>query len=154
GLASWLAHGRIILLPTLFGAVLLALFAIDLGITISGASSPAGTLDLGTMWASAKALHVAVDLAGLAIGGGLYIVPTFTAVQVWAGVDRRARVIAAVNVLNAAFIVIGQLVFAALQSFGVPMPMLFLLIGVANFAVAVAIGRTMPASGLGDFLSI
>ena len=31
--------------------------------------------------------------------------PTFAAVQAWAGADRRARVIAAVNVLNAAFMV-------------------------------------------------
>ena len=31
GLAAWLAAGRIILLPTLIGAVLLGLFAIDLG---------------------------------------------------------------------------------------------------------------------------
>src|SRR5262249_25670047 len=68
GLASWLAHGRIILLPTLFGAVLLALFAIDLGVTTSGAPALAGTLDIVTMWKSSKALHVAVDLAGLAIG--------------------------------------------------------------------------------------
>ena len=32
GLAAWLAAGRIILLPTLIGAVLLGMFAIDLGL--------------------------------------------------------------------------------------------------------------------------
>ena len=63
--------------------------------------------------------------------------PAFAAVQAWAGADRRARVIAAVNVLNAAFIVAGTLVVAALQSFGVTLPQLFLLIGVANLVVAV-----------------
>ena len=60
-----------------------------------------------------------IDLAGLAIAGGLYIVPTFAAVQAWAGADRRARVIAGVNVLNAAFMVGGTIVVAALQAFGV-----------------------------------
>ena len=55
------------------------------------------------MFSSFRGIRVAIDLAGLAIAGGLYIVPTFAAVQAWAGVDRRARVIAAVNVLNAAF---------------------------------------------------
>jgi acyl-[acyl-carrier-protein]-phospholipid O-acyltransferase/long-chain-fatty-acid--[acyl-carrier-protein] ligase len=154
GLASWLAHGRIILLPTLIGAVLLGLFAIDLSLTLSGAPAPAGTLQFGTMWTSAKALRVAADLAGLAIGGGLFIVPTFTAVQAWAGVDRRARVIAAVNVLNAAFIVVGQVVVAVIQAFGVRVPTLLLLIGAACLVVAVAIGRTMPTSPLRDFLSI
>jgi acyl-[acyl-carrier-protein]-phospholipid O-acyltransferase/long-chain-fatty-acid--[acyl-carrier-protein] ligase len=153
GLASWLAHGRIILLPTLIGALLLGAFAIDLGVATYTAA-PADALTIGTMFKSAKALRVAVDLAGLAIGGGLYIVPTFTAVQVWAGVDRRARVVAAVNVLNAAFMVTGALVIGAIQLVGVSTPTLFLMIGVANFLVAVAIGRTMPASVLGDFLSI
>ena len=55
------------------------------------------------MFGSGRGIHVAIDLAGLAIAGGLYIVPTFAAVQAWAGADRRARVIAGVNVLNAAF---------------------------------------------------
>ena len=38
GLAAWLAAGRIILLPTLIGAVLLGLFAIDLGWSTHGAA--------------------------------------------------------------------------------------------------------------------
>ncbi len=39
GLAAWLAAGRIILLPTVIGAVLLGLFAIDLGWSTRGASA-------------------------------------------------------------------------------------------------------------------
>jgi acyl-[acyl-carrier-protein]-phospholipid O-acyltransferase/long-chain-fatty-acid--[acyl-carrier-protein] ligase len=154
GLASWLAHGRIILLPTLIGAVILGAFALDLGFATFAAQPAAESLGVLAVLTSARGLHVAIDLAGLAIGGGLFIVPTFTAVQAWAGADRRARVIAAVNVLNAAFMVVGTLAVGAIQFAGVGTPMLFLLIGVANFAVAVAIGRTMPASGLVDFLSI
>jgi acyl-[acyl-carrier-protein]-phospholipid O-acyltransferase/long-chain-fatty-acid--[acyl-carrier-protein] ligase len=154
GLASWLAHGRIILLPTLIGAIILGAFALDLGFATFAAKPAAAPLGAWAMLTSGRGLRVAVDLAGLAIGGGLFIVPTFTAVQAWAGADRRARVVAAVNVLNAAFMVVGTLAISAIEFAGVGTPMLFLLIGVANFAVAVAIGRTMPASGLGDFLSI
>ena len=74
--------------------------------------------------------------------------PTFAAVQSWAGADQRARVIAAVNVLNAAFIVGGTLVVAALQSFGVTLPQLFLLLGVANLVGAGRRSRsTMPTNG-------
>ena len=40
-------------------------------------------------------LNIAIDLAGLAIAGGLFIVPSFAAVQNWAGADKRARVVAA-----------------------------------------------------------
>ncbi len=60
------------------------------------------------MFSSALGLRIAIDLMGLAIGGGLFIVPTFAAVQAWAAPERRARVIAAVNVLNAGFMVGGQ----------------------------------------------
>src|SRR5437763_8727197 len=134
GLAAWIAHGRIVLTPTLVGALLLGVFAFDLGWSTYGAAAaaPAGVETVFTSW---QGLHIAIDLAGLAIAGGLYIVPSFAAVQSWAGADKRARVVAAVNVLNAAFIVTGTLVVAALQAFGATLPQLFLLLGVANFVV-------------------
>ena len=154
GLAAWLAAGRIVLLPTVVATVLLGLFALDLGWTASAIAPAASPLTVAGYFASPHSIHIAVDLAGLAIAGGLFIVPVFTAVQVWAGSDRRARVVAAVNVLNAAFMVVGALVLALLQKFGLGTPLLFALIGAANLAVAVAIGLSMPASWLNDFLSI
>jgi acyl-[acyl-carrier-protein]-phospholipid O-acyltransferase / long-chain-fatty-acid--[acyl-carrier-protein] ligase len=154
GLAAWLAAGRIVLLPTLVGAVLIGLFALDLGWTASALMPAAAPMGIKAYFASPYSLHIAIDLAGLAIAGGLFIVPVFTAIQVWAGTDRRARVIAAVNVLNAAFMVVGALLLALLQKFGFSTPVLFALLGAANLLVAVGIGFTMPASWLNDFLSI
>jgi acyl-[acyl-carrier-protein]-phospholipid O-acyltransferase/long-chain-fatty-acid--[acyl-carrier-protein] ligase len=154
GLAAWLAAGRIVLLPTLVAAVLLGLFSLDLGWTASAVAASSAPLTIAGYFASPHSLHIAIDLAGLAIAGGLFIVPVFTAIQVWAGDDRRARAVAAVNVLNAAFMVAGALLLALLQKFGLGTPALFVLIGIANFLVAIAIGRTMPASWLNDFLSI
>ncbi|PWB63801.1 MAG: acyl-[ACP]--phospholipid O-acyltransferase [Bradyrhizobiaceae bacterium] len=152
GLAAWLAHGRIVLFPTLLGALLLGVFALDLGWTTHGVA-PAATAGFADVFSSARGLRIAVDLAGLAIAGGLFIVPTFAAVQAWAGADRRARVIAGVNVLNALFMVAGTVAIAALQALGVTTPALILGIGVANLAVMVWIARTMPTSPLRDFLS-
>jgi acyl-[acyl-carrier-protein]-phospholipid O-acyltransferase/long-chain-fatty-acid--[acyl-carrier-protein] ligase len=154
GLAAWLAAGRIILLPTLIGAVLLGLFSLDLGWTASAFVHPASPLGITDYFASPHSVHIAIDLAGLAIAGGLFIVPTFTAVQAWAGADHRARVVAAVNVLNAAFMVVGALILAVLQKLGLGVPILFALLGIANLIVAFIIGRTMPASWMNDFLSI
>ena len=57
---------------------------------------------IAEVFGSVRGVRIGIDLAGLAIAGGLFIVPVFAAVQAWAGVDRRARVIAGVNVLNAA----------------------------------------------------
>jgi acyl-[acyl-carrier-protein]-phospholipid O-acyltransferase / long-chain-fatty-acid--[acyl-carrier-protein] ligase len=153
-LAAWLAHGRIILLPTLVGAVLLGLFSLDLGWATSATVPAAHVLGVGEFFSLPYSIHIAVDLAGLAMSGGLFIVPAFTAVQAWAGADRRARVVAAVNVLNAAYMVVGAIVLAVLQKLGLRSPLLFALIGVANLIVAFIIGRTMPASWLNDFLSI
>ena len=126
GLAAWLGAGRIIILPTLIGAVLLGLFAIDLGWTSHNFVHGAAPLGIVDFFATAGSVHIGVDLAGLAVAGGLFVVPTFSAVQAWAGVDRRARVVAGVNVLNAAFMVSGSVVFAALQKLaGLSVPMSF-----------------------------
>ena len=80
--------------------------------------------------------------------------PAFSAVQAWAGADRRARVVAAVNVLNAAFMTLGGVGVALVQTAGVTPPVLFLAIGIANIAVAFVIARTMPTSPLRDFLMV
>ncbi len=156
GLAAWLAAGRIILLPTVIGAFLLGLFALDLGWATWGAMGAGGAEPAGiaATFSSFRGIRLAIDLAGMAIAGGLYIVPTFAAVQAWAGADRRARVIAGVNVLNAAFMAGSALLVFGLQAFGMSTPALFLLLGAGSLFVTVWIGRTMPASALSDALSI
>jgi len=154
GLAAWLAHGRIILLPTLVAGVLLGLFSLDLAWTMSAVVAAASPLGISEFFASPHSIHIAIDLAGLAVSGGLFIVPTFSAVQAWASADQRARVVAAVNVLNAVFMVAGAIILAVLQKLGFSTPLLFALIGVANLVVAVIIARTLPTSWLNDLLSI
>ncbi len=155
GLAAWLAAGRIILLPTLIGGVLMGLFAIDLGLSTLGAPPIPDLTGYWSLFQSWRGIHVVVDLAGLAIAGGLFIVPTFSAVQAWAGADRRARIVAAVNVLNAAFMAASTVAVAALEALtGITSPGVFILLGVLSLGVAVVIGRTMPASALSDALSI
>ncbi len=154
GLASWLCHGRLILLPTAIGALLLGVFALDLGLGTSSIVPPAVPAGVGAVLASAKGIRVVIDLAGLAIAGGLFIVPSFAAVQAWAGADRRARVVAAVNVLSAAFMAVGGAGVALLQKAGVGSSILFAGVGVACLVAAFLIARTMPTSAFRDFLSI
>src|SRR6185503_12398793 len=132
----------------------LGVFAFDLGWTASRIVPAPLPLGVAEFFRTPHSWRIAIDLAGLAIGGGLFVVPTFAAVQAWAGADRRARVVAGVNVLNAAFMVGGTIVIAALQAFHIGTPVLFILVGLATFGVAVVIARTMPASAVMDFLSI
>jgi acyl-[acyl-carrier-protein]-phospholipid O-acyltransferase / long-chain-fatty-acid--[acyl-carrier-protein] ligase len=178
GLAAWLCHGRIVLVPTLIGAIGLGVFTLDLGWTTHGLAAvltpslvPGATVHgigglaglaggetlpgIGGVFSHALGIHAAIDLAGLAISGGLFIVPTFAAVQAWAGADRRARVIAAVNVLNAAFMVVSAVAVALLQKLtGIGPASVFLILGVLNFVVAGVIARTLPTNLLRDFLTV
>jgi acyl-[acyl-carrier-protein]-phospholipid O-acyltransferase / long-chain-fatty-acid--[acyl-carrier-protein] ligase len=146
GLAAAIARGRIVLRTTLVGALLLAGFAIDLGIATLGAAPALLPQGPEVVFASALGVRTAIDLCGLAIAGGLFIVPAFAAVQAWSAVDHRARTIAAVNVLNAAFMTGATIIVALMQKYGTTVPVLFLLIGIATLGVAVAIWRTMPKS--------
>ena len=146
GVAAAIARGRIVLMTTVAGGLLVAVFALDLGVALLGAVPAAAPQGPGAVFASAFGLRVGADLAGIAIAGGLFIVPAFAAVQAWAGADYRARTIAAVNVLNAAFMTAGTVVVAVLQHLGVTVPALFLGIGVTTLAVALAVSRTMPKS--------
>jgi acyl-[acyl-carrier-protein]-phospholipid O-acyltransferase/long-chain-fatty-acid--[acyl-carrier-protein] ligase len=160
GLAAWLSAGRILLLPTVVGAVLLGLFALDLGWATRSLAPQAVPMGVAAVLASPHGLRIAIDLAGLAISGGLFIVPSFAAIQAWAGADHRARVIAACNVLHAGLMTVGTVVVGLLQSEKMLGPhalttsTLFLIIGVTSLAVAIAIARTMPTSALRDLLSI
>jgi acyl-[acyl-carrier-protein]-phospholipid O-acyltransferase/long-chain-fatty-acid--[acyl-carrier-protein] ligase len=154
GLAAWLASGRIVLIPTVFGAVLLAVFTIDLGWLTAGMVATQQGRSIAEVFSGGPGVHIAVDLAGLAIGGGLFIVPAFAAVQAWAGADRRARVVAAVNVLNALFMTVAALSVAALQAGGVATSTILIGLGVLNLVAAVVILRTMPVNPVRDLLSV
>jgi len=145
GMAAAIARGRIVLRTTLVGSVLIGVFALDLGLATSDASRTVASLQgPAAIFSSALAIRVAIDLCGLAVAGGLFIVPAFAAVQAWSDADQRARTIAAVNVLNAAFMTGATVVVAALQKYGTTVPELFLLIGAGTLCAAVAIWKTMP----------
>ena len=131
-LAAALSRGSIVLGITVIGAALIGVFAVDLGIATLG---------------TATHLRTAIDLGGLALAGGLFIVPAFAAVQAWSDVAHRARTIAGVNVLNAGFMTAGTVVVALLQKQGVTLPALFVGLGAATLAVAAAVWKTQPKAG-------
>jgi acyl-[acyl-carrier-protein]-phospholipid O-acyltransferase/long-chain-fatty-acid--[acyl-carrier-protein] ligase len=143
-LAARLSSGRIVLGITVVGATLLGAFAIDLGIATLGAVPATALQPLRTTLASAIGLRAAIDLCGLAVAGGLFIVPAFAAVQAWSGADYRARTIAGVNILNAGCMTAATVLVAILQQRGVTLPVLFVGLGVLTLLVAAAIWMTKP----------
>ncbi|MGE0856087.1 MAG: acyl-[ACP]--phospholipid O-acyltransferase [Hyphomicrobiaceae bacterium] len=132
------------------GALLMGVASLYLAWTVTGLAPSAVPLDAWEVLASANGFHIAVGLVGLAVAGGLFIVPSFAAVQAWAPADRRARTIAAVNVLNAAFMTTAAIVLAALQAAGAGLAVLFAALGLASLIVMGLVMRAWGREGVQD----
>ncbi|MDX7950695.1 acyl-[ACP]--phospholipid O-acyltransferase [Lichenihabitans sp. Uapishka_5] len=154
GVAAWVAGGRVVLLPVVIGAVLMGLFGFDVGWTSFGYAPGVAPLGVSQFLHQGTTLRAGIDFFVMAMAGGLFIVPAFTALQAWSDERRRARTIAAVNVLNAAFMVGGTLVLALLQAAGLHVPALFCLIGLCNLVAAVVVLRTLPTRPFRDLLHL
>jgi acyl-[acyl-carrier-protein]-phospholipid O-acyltransferase/long-chain-fatty-acid--[acyl-carrier-protein] ligase len=102
-------------------------------------------LATGTGWA------LLGSLCGLAVSGGLFIVPAFTAVQAWSPPEARARVIASVNVLNAAYMVAGGAIAAGAQALGAGVPVLFAALGVLSIGAVLYVLRAWGKSQVSGF---
>lgn len=153
-LAAKLSEGRILLALVPAAGLLMGVFAIDLAFmmgTLAPAAQPIGWYDFLT---SGAGVHAAIGLIGLAAAGGAFVVPTFAFVQAAADEDRRARVIAGNNVLNAAFMVAGAVVVAGLQFAGFGAPALLGLIGAASLLVAILAGRAFQGQVLRDLIKL
>lgn len=116
-LASWLASGRIILLPAPIAAFFMALFCFDIGFALSRETISMSETGL-EFFSTFTGMRLAFDFFGLATAGGLYVVPTFAALQAWAPLNKRSQLIAAVNVVTSAFIALGAVLMVVLPSIG------------------------------------
>jgi acyl-[acyl-carrier-protein]-phospholipid O-acyltransferase/long-chain-fatty-acid--[acyl-carrier-protein] ligase len=143
--AAVIARGRIDLKLVPFAALGMAAFLIDLGAATWSLPSASVEVDIATFLSSMIGLRIAVDVAGLACAGGLFVVPLFSAIQADAAKDRRARVVGGVNILNSSFIVAGVLLTALLQSgsFRISEPALLGALGVLNLGAAYYVRRTI-----------
>ena len=68
-LAAKIARGRIVLRTTLVGAILLGLFALDLGVILLGATPESSLRGPAEIFSSLQGWMAALDLAGLAVCG-------------------------------------------------------------------------------------
>jgi acyl-[acyl-carrier-protein]-phospholipid O-acyltransferase/long-chain-fatty-acid--[acyl-carrier-protein] ligase len=131
-------------------AALMALFAFDLAWVISGLTPGAAPTTVGDIAGSLSGMRLMLDLFALAAAGGLFIVPSFAAVQAWAAPDRRARVVAAVNTLNAGFMTAASLGVVALQAAGAGTAAILAILGALNLLVAALVLRAWGREGVRD----
>lgn len=92
-----------------------------------------------------QAWWVLIDILGLGVFGGFYIVPLYALIQSRTAENERARVIAANNILNALFMVVSAIVTILLLSVAeLSIPELFLVVSLLNIAVNTYIFRIVP----------
>ena len=135
-------HVEIGLVP--FGSIGLTLFGLDLffaspsGLTGTTPHELLALLSLPAVW------RVLFDLVMLGVFGGFFIVPLYALVQLRSAPGHRARIIAANNILNALFMVVGALGAGALLGAGLSIPALFAGAAALNALVALYIYRLVP----------
>ncbi|MDW9478689.1 acyl-[ACP]--phospholipid O-acyltransferase [Sinorhizobium meliloti] len=152
--AAWLCGGRIILLPAVFGTFMVGVFALDFGYAVSTAPEAVKTLAILDFFSRATPLRLALDVSLMAFFGSFVAVPTFAAIQAWAGNERRARMVAANNILNALFMVAGAVLIGGLQAAGATITFVALVLGGLCTAASVAMFVFLPTKPLRDFLFV
>ncbi len=146
-LAAWLSGGRATMFPAVVGTVLMGVFLIDIWLVTHDLTHQGSGVLLPP-----HMRHIILDLFGLSVAGGLLAVPSFAAVQAWAGPDRRARAVAGVNVVSAAAMALGALLMSALLGAGVGVPMLFAALGLGCLGFAAWMLKTLPTDILRDVM--
>ena len=135
-------HVEIGLVP--FGSIGLTLFGLDLYFASPNGLAGAAPHELLALLAMPAVWRVLFDLLMLGMFGGFFIVPMYALVQLRSSPEHRARIIAANNILNALFMVVGALGAAALLGEGLSIPALFGLGALLNAAVALYIYGLVP----------
>ena len=143
-LANRLLGGRISARAVPWGAFGIGLFSIDLWLASPAAAAPGQPIGIALLVAMPAQWRILGDLLGIALSGGVFIVPLYALLQTTAPPHWRARAIGANNVVNAAAMVLSALATMALLAAGVSIPQLFLLTGVATLAVGLWFRRMLP----------
>lgn len=130
-------------------ALMMTIFSVDLYFASGNVVTPtlaiAGNLNGASEFLSSGAnWRVVVDLFGIAVSGGIYIVPLYTIMQVGSKDEERSRIIAANNILNSLFMVISAIGAMALLLLDFTLPEIFLTIAILNAFVALYICQLLP----------
>jgi acyl-[acyl-carrier-protein]-phospholipid O-acyltransferase / long-chain-fatty-acid--[acyl-carrier-protein] ligase len=147
--AAQLSHVSPNLALVPLGGIVMGVAGLDLSWTIGHAAHGADVAPL-PFATSLGGFRMLADFFVFAFGGGLFVVPSFAAVQVWSAPSERARVIAAGNVLQAAFMVVGTLFVALLQAESLAAAWIFFGLAVVNFGAVWFVLVTWSKEGVRD----
>ena len=126
------------------GAFGMTAFMLDLYFARAGAATAAG-LSVPAFIAAAGSTRIIIDLIGIGLFTGFFVVPLFALIQSRTPKSEMSRVFAALNIQNSGFIVGAALIALATQKFlHWTIPQLFLALAIANAVVAIYIFTIVP----------
>jgi len=126
------------------GAFGMSAFMLDLYFARPGGALLAG-LDIAGFLQQPGSWRIAMDLTGIGLFAGFFIVPLFALIQSRTPKEELSRVIAALNIQNALFIVMAAVIGIAVQRLlGWSIPQVFLALAIANVLVAIWIFTLVP----------
>lgn len=105
-----------------------------------------GLASVSAILGSLHGWRILLDLVLLSACGGFYSVPLYTLIQQCSEPAWRARMVAANNVVNAAFMVGGAVAAAALAAVGVTAPRILAVAALVNLVAVIWSVRLLPAS--------
>jgi predicted MFS family arabinose efflux permease len=117
-------------------AVVMGLFLLDLHHVVSHWDAPDGIVGWRAFLELHNARHVLADLFGVAVFGGMFVVPLYAFLTTSVDKLHTARTVAANNIVNSAAMVLGAVLFAGLVRGGVP---------IADTLIATALGSVAAA---------
>lgn len=126
-----------------FGSLGLTVFAVDLALA-SPAAPATQALTVREFLVQPHAWRILIDLFGIGLFGGFYVVPLYAMVQERAPAQKLSRVIAANSILNALFMVAAAAFGALVLAAGLSVPQLLLLTAALNLGVAAYIYSLVP----------
>jgi len=126
------------------GAFGMTAFMLDLYFARAGVATASG-LGVPAFIAAAGSTRIIIDLVGIGLFTGFFVVPLFALIQSRTPKSEMSRVFAALNIQNSGFIVGAALIALATQKYlHWTIPQLFLALAIANAVVAIYIFTIVP----------
>lgn len=136
-----LSNGRMELGWVPIGSIGMTVFALDFSLLRFPPAVERTALDL---FQSPQTVRMLLDLTGIAISGGLFIVPLYTFIQKRSADATRSRLLAGNSLWNSAFIILSTVIIFACISHGIDLPEIFFGLALANILTALLAYRKLP----------
>ena len=150
-LINRLLAGRVLAKFAPAAAIVMGLFVLHLYWNVKGWPAPSGDLvDLKTFVLLPHAEWVMVDLLGVAISGGMFVVPLYAFLTTTVHKSETARTVAANNIVNSGAMVLAAIILTILVHAGVSVAETLLMVAVASIGAAWIAWKLHKACDNGD----